>query len=548
MIENKMKDTIKIGIILKSENVPLWIYRVIENIFSSEFAEIRVLIHNYEKIDRSVFIKSIIYRHYKKLDRFIIRNRIDYNKIVNLSEILRGIIKISVNSSFSKNKLDNIYREISMQNLDIILDFSSLTFNESYLKLAKYGIWQYRIDNTTVEKAISNVYWKLVKKDPVIEVVLRSSHSSLKKEIILYRSWIPTNFNSIHINLDHVYGLFLLIIQRLIKDIYLNGLKSLNDLNIKYEKTGGVYDNKLVIPPSNIMAFINMLIITFRYFLNHLVYKNKLKWFLMYKFDINPFPDQSKSYKVLTSPEDRFWADPFVICRNNKIFIFVEEFFYSKNKGHITLLELDKSGNISQNEKILEKSYHMSYPFLFEFNNNFYMIPETYENKTIELYKCEEFPRKWNFVMNLMENILAADTTIFFYKNKWWLFASINESLNFPEYGELFLYYSNDLFTKGWIPHPKNPIVTDIRSSRPAGRIFIHENKIYRPSQDCSGRYGRAFNLNQIITLTETSYEEVLISKTEADWEPKLKGTHTYNFDKNFKVIDAYKFSRRFNF
>jgi hypothetical protein len=146
-----------------------------------------------------------------------------------------------------------------------------------------------------------------------------------------------------------------------------------------------------------------------------------------------------------------------------------------------------------------------------------------------------------------MENIAAVDTTLFFYENKWWLFTSVDETDN--DIGcstELFLFFAEDFFSDNWQSHPCNPIVSDVRTARPAGRIFIKGNKIYRPSQDCSVRYGRGFNLNQITKLTETEYEEMPLFKVETDWDDKLKGTHTFNFDKDLTIIDAYSYRRRF--
>jgi len=540
-----MKDIIKIGIIIDGEDVPLWIYRVIEKISCSEFAEIKLIIYNNNKEKGHNNSKySFIYKLHKKLDQLIFSSRVDYDKIVEVSNIIQGILCVSVNSKHNNqyNKTENTFHDISIHDLDIILNFSSFSFNESSLKLAKYGIWHYGIVNRNITGDFTSGYWELVKKIPVIEAVLLSSNSSFKKEIVIHRSWFPTNFNSLQINLDHAYGLCSIIIPRLIKGFYLYGFESFKDLTLKYEKSDEETNNRIFFPPSNRQALINILVILFRYFFYRLEYHDKWKWFLMYKFNQNPFPDASSNYKTLVPPKDRFWADPFVICRNSKIFIFIEEVIYRIKKGHITLLELDKEGKLLQTEKILEKPYHMSYPFIFEYDNSFYMIPETSENKTIELYKCEEFPVKWSFVRNLKVNIIAKDTTIFFYKNKWWLFTAINESHNFSDYAELFLFYSNDFYTTDWIPHPNNPIVTDIRNARPAGRVFMYDNKIYRPSQDCSVRYGRALNINQIITLSETSYKEVLISRNEAIWEAKLKGTHTLNFDENFSIIDVYKY------
>jgi len=541
-----MKDTIKIGIILNDGDVSLWICRVIEKILDSEYAEIKVVIDHQEKIDSNKTKKSFFYNLHERLDELVFNSRIDYNKHVSVSEILAGITRISIDSDLCKNSSGNAFHEISKYDADIFLNFTSLSFSESVLNHARFGIWRYSIEDKTITKRISNGYWEMVKRIPALEVVLRTSNSTFGNDTAIYRSWIPANYNSIHLNQDHAYGLCSVIIPRLLKQLYQSGFDTLNKLAVKYKITDEEYSGSDFHPPSNRVAFKNMLTIVFRYIYNRLVYKNSWNWFLAFTFDKNPFNSAPESFQVLVPPKDRFWADPFAICRNGKIFIFIEEFLYRTNKGHITMLELDINGKLLHTEKILENHYHMSYPFLFEYNGNYYMIPETYENKTIQLYTCKEFPGKWNFVMNLMENIAAMDTTLFFHNNKWWLFTALNESYNFPDFVELFLFYSTDLFTTEWIPHPNNPIVTDVRNARPAGSIFLHENRIYRPSQDCSGRYGSAYNLNQIIELSETAYEEVLVSKTKADWEPDLKGTHTFNFHNNFIIIDAYRFCKRF--
>jgi hypothetical protein len=210
------------------------------------------------------------------------------------------------------------------------------------------------------------------------------------------------------------------------------------------------------------------------------------------------------------------------------------------------VIELDSAGNFLSSERIIDRPYHLSYPFVFEVNDNYFMIPETSQNKTIELYKCMVFPGRWEFTRNLMENISAVDATLLFHNNKWWLFACVVETESISGRStELFLYFTEDFFSGKWESHPCNPIISDIRTARPAGKVFQH-NKMYRPSQDCSVRYGKGFNLSEITILTETEYDEILLKKVEPDWDKQLKGAHTYNFDKNFTIIDAYSFRRRF--
>jgi hypothetical protein len=174
------------------------------------------------------------------------------------------------------------------------------------------------------------------------------------------------------------------------------------------------------------------------------------------------------------------------------------------------------------------------------------MIPESCSNRTVDLYRCTQFPCDWEFERNIMEDVRAVDTTLFFYNKRWWLFTVLEEIEGMETCEtELFLYYSDDIFKGEWKSHPLNPVVADSRVARPAGNIFIEDGKIYRPSQDCSVRYGNALNLIEITTLSETQYEERIIYKERPDRSTKLKGMHTFNSSCGFSIIDAYSYHRR---
>ncbi len=167
------------------------------------------------------------------------------------------------------------------------------------------------------------------------------------------------------------------------------------------------------------------------------------------------------------------------------------------------------------------------------------MIPESSGDSTIQLYECTNFPYEWEFKMNLMENITAVDTTLFFKDNKFWLFANVSEIPGVSKSEELFLFSSDRLFSKDWKSHPANPIISDIRSARPAGRIFYHNGRLYRPSQDCSVAYGYSILLNEITELTDEKYKEIKISGITPDWDNDVIATHTLSLDHDLTVIDA---------
>jgi hypothetical protein len=253
-----------------------------------------------------------------------------------------------------------------------------------------------------------------------------------------------------------------------------------------------------------------------------------------------------KDFKQINPPKDRFWADPNIIKKDNRYFVFIEEYIFRTKKGQISVFELDRSGKYSLPVQILETDYHLSYPNVFEWKGKYYMVPESAENGTIDLYECIEFPNKWVFKLRLMDNIKAVDTTLFFHHGKWWLFTGISENEeSFPEV-ELFLFYSDDLLTSSWKSHPRNPIVSDVKKARPAGQIFLRDGKLFRPSQDCSYTYGFGFDLNEILVLSETEYNERSTIAVRPDWDKRITAIHTYGTDGQIQIIDAYTKRRKF--
>ena len=102
----------------------------------------------------------------------------------------------------------------------------------------------------------------------------------------------------------------------------------------------------------------------------------------------------------------------------------------------------------------------------------------------------------------------------------------------------LHLFYADSPFADKWTPHSHNPVVKDLRSARPAGRIFMQDGKLIRPSQDSSRRYGYALQFNQIQKLNEDEYAETAVS-TFRPPGGKTLATHTYNRAGDLTVIDA---------
>jgi hypothetical protein len=269
------------------------------------------------------------------------------------------------------------------------------------------------------------------------------------------------------------------------------------------------------------------------------------QWMLLVAKNIDHQNLSWQGFTSLVPPQDRFWADPFVWLQDGEFYLFIEELFYSTGRGTINCLTLNEDLEVIANQVVLEKPYHLSYPFIFRHNGQIYMLPETKHNNQVELYRCGHFPNQWVFEKALLKNIRALDSTLLQFNGKWWLFTNVQEEGG-SGWDTLYLYYSDSPLSDHWTSHPCNPIVKDIYSARPAGRIFRHNGELIRPSQDCSVDYGYAMNFNRITTLTETSYAETREFAFKPPDKGKILATHTFNSMDGLTAIDAIQLRRRF--
>lgn len=244
-----------------------------------------------------------------------------------------------------------------------------------------------------------------------------------------------------------------------------------------------------------------------------------------------------RRYHRVVPPRDRLWADPFVVARGDRAWIFIEELLYSENRGVISVMEVHRDGTWSPPRRVLERPYHLSYPCVFEWTGEFFMLPETQQNGTIELYRCVDFPYRWEPDMVLMAGMNAVDSTIFEAHGRWWMYTA-TDSGDGAGFDRLWLYHAPS--PRGpWTPHRQNPLECNVIGGRPAGRPFVRDGKLLRAGQVGAPWYGHAMQLREIVTLTPDAWEEREVAMLPPDWDRGLDGTHTLNVDGEVAVIDA---------
>jgi len=237
-----------------------------------------------------------------------------------------------------------------------------------------------------------------------------------------------------------------------------------------------------------------------------------------------------------------FIADPFFYSKDNKIYIFFEEYIEKKKKGVISIVEF-LDNNFINKSIIIEENSHLSYPTLIEYDSNLYCIPEQSNGNGLFLYKSLEFPNKWE--KRLLLTGKFSDSEFLFYNNKWWMFCTFETGNYFETNSKLYIYHS-DCLESDWTPHINNPVKVDISSARSGGKIFFNNGEIFRPAQDCSEDYGKNLVINKIIKLNEFEFEEVKNTIINPQKSSKYKdGIHHITGNNIYTVIDGYKYKYR---
>ena len=71
--------------------------------------------------------------------------------------------------------------------------------------------------------------------------------------------------------------------------------------------------------------------------------------------------------------------------------IFVENFNYLENKGCISAISINNNGYKYLGD-VLKENFHLSFPFIFEWNEEIFMVPETHQKKEIKYINVMNFP------------------------------------------------------------------------------------------------------------------------------------------------------------
>ena len=433
-----------------------------------------------------------------------------------------------VSVRFSEKSLD----EIKNLNIDLLLRFNKRIIRGEALTLAKHGILSIHLGSDVTNRGGPSGFWEVYNEEASSSFIIQQLTEDLDNGNIVFRGSIPTqkswSLNRAELNLRATSYLKMII-------IYLLKNQELPDF-----KDSMPFTTKLNTNPTN----KEMLTYFIKRFKNRKIDKKYNNADNTYGVGFQKTQWGKMEYRkahFIENPPNHFLADPFVYRFKGEDYCFVEAFNYLEKKAQIDVYKLieDKYEYLGI---ALKEDFHLSFPYIFEFKENVYMIPESAKNKDIRLYKAVNFPFDWELEEVLIDNIDAADSLVFHHNKKWWLFTNVDPLMKGDHNFQLDIYYSDSLLKGDWIPHKQNPVILEPTFARNGGILFSEDN-IYRVGQKFGfyKKYGLGFSIRKILHLDEESYIESEEVSYEDYYSSEIIGSHHIHSNSIYTVFDIWK-------
>lgn len=218
----------------------------------------------------------------------------------------------------------------------------------------------------------------------------------------------------------------------------------------------------------------------------------------------------------------RFLADPFLLINEDKYYIFFE---HQSRTGPAEISYLSSIDGLNYTYKgvALRESFHLSFPQIFNYKNDIYLLPETASANNVLLYESVGFPQEWKIKDTLIKNFKLKDPAILISKELN-LIVGIDQNYNQK------VFTADSLF--GEWKETKDFEIGIGDEIRPAGNFFKHKNHYYIPFQNNFEGYGSGVSLYKLVFNENNrrfvKVKNLILEKNDSiDWFNR--GMHHFN-------------------
>jgi hypothetical protein len=559
---NSGRPPLRVGLLLDNVKLTRAQASVVHDINSSDFARIELLIFNSDgapappsragllpRVFRTFRDRTrrqaLAYGLYMRMDKRRVGPHDDPRAREDCSAMLKGIDELRVRpitKRFEHRFPEEALTQLRAAQLDVIVRFGFNILRGGILDAAQYGVWSFHHGDSAQYRGGPACFWEMAEGSPLTGVVLQRLTEDLDAGLVMAKGLFPTDFGSLIRNRAQPYfGSTHMVIQKL-RELHEHGWAYLRQRCPPPEPYRG--RRRIYRTPTNweVVRWIAPLVAkkAASRIVRAFSHRDEIPhWRIAIRsgrgeLALDGAADMS-DFRWIEAPKGHFYADPFVLERNGRTWVFFEDFSYAEGRGTISCAGVNADGCLDSPHVVLNSAGHLSYPCVFADGADVFMIPESSAETAVRLYRATDFPHHWEMQAELYSGS-AVDTTPWNDGERWWFFTTLREPRGNARM--LMLFYSATI-TGPWVSHPMNPISLDARNARGAGAIFSQNGKVIRPSQDCGRDYGHSFTLNEIVTLSTTQFEERPLVSQGPDWFPGLLGTHTYNRSGSIEVTDG---------
>ena len=97
----------------------------------------------------------------------------------------------------------------------------------------------------------------------------------------------------------------------------------------------------------------------------------------------------------VTDVSAEFVADPFMVKEDSTWYMFFEVMNNATGQGDIGLAVSADTKKWDYKQIVLDEPFHLSYPYVFKWKDEYYLIPESGAANSVRLYRAIAFPTKW---------------------------------------------------------------------------------------------------------------------------------------------------------
>jgi len=541
----------KIGIFLQSTYCDNYLFKTIESLTKSDLVELFFLIcqkniHSdrsesgshegkYKNCDRRGGINGQIfslvadaeYAILKMADRSIgfLKEKRNIEPLVK-NEIIY-LTPQRTSSGCRVSFSDNETEALKKLELDLLLIGSGTEkFEKEVFSFAKDGIIALEHTDNRWNRGGPPSFWEVYFRYPSAGFTIRKLDYNDEYNQVLYRGDIAIT-STYTKSLIRLYSRSYYYLTEFILKFAINNHLPSPEKNLPYSgRLSGI--------PSlgqSIRYCIKTIILLIHNALERSVLKKQTRWGVA--FCCKSWRDSNLSEGVrIKNPADHFFADPFVVKRNGKTVCFVEDYSFREKIGYIAAIEILNEKEYKLLGPIIKEPFHMSYPFVFEYDQDLYMIPETSGAKSIRLYKCSGFPLNWEYQKDILTGDHFVDPMIINHNGLWYILTNTEDE-------KLVAFHSNDPINGEWIKHEIDPLLFDLNISRNGGLLREADGSYVRCRQKFGfNTYGAALTMAKIIELSPENYVELDVCKVSPDFFPGLIGCHHMHSNGETTVYD----------